>query len=77
MLYWAILVGRSRATYVKSYSGKNIKYDENTDMSKMSPEDRVKALAAMRSRRKRQRSKDALNLSTYVPSFPLDFFMSN
>ena len=56
MHHCTIILGRKRASYVESYSGKNVKYDQNVDLSKNNPE-REKPLAAMRSRRKRQRLK--------------------
>ena len=46
-----------RGKFVKTMSGRNVLYNEEVDVSKLSPEDRKKYQAAMRSRRLRLKKK--------------------
>ena len=52
------LIGKRRATYVKSLSTKNVLYKDDTVIAGLKGEDRTKCLNAMRARRARQKKKE-------------------
>ena len=52
------LIGKRRASYVKSLSGKNVLYKEDTLICELKGENRTKCLNAMRARRCRQKKKE-------------------
>ena len=57
-MFFFIGIGKRQASYVKSISGKNVLYKEDTLIDELKGENRMKCLNAMRARQARQKKKE-------------------